>query len=325
MFPARRMRRLRIHPKVRELVSETSLSPRSFVQGLFVDEGLRERKEISSLPGVYRLPVEEVAKEAGRIEDSGIPAVLLFGVPKSKDEAGSQAYSSSGVVQRTLRSVKEITDLAVMTDLCLCQYTDHGHCGVLKGDRVNNDETLKLYARIAASHAAAGADVIAPSGMMDGQVAAIRQGLDKEGFEEVPILSYAVKYASSLYAPFREAAESRPAFGDRKSHQMDISTARQALLEAEADLEEGADILMVKPALPYLDIIRLLRESYPAPVAAFQVSGEYSMIKAAAIRGWLDEEAVFREAFTSMKRAGADFIITYYAEDIARRLSTGGL
>lgn len=320
MFPARRLRRLRVHPRVRELVSETRLAPGCFVQGIFVDENLRQPREVASLPGVYRLPVERVAKEASAVEELGIPAVLLFGVPGAKDSTGSEAYNPEGVVQRAVRAIKETTNLAVITDLCLCQYTDHGHCGVLKGESVSNDETLELYGRVAVSQALAGADVIAPSGMMDGQVAAIRRALDEEGFQELPILSYAVKYASSLYAPFRDAAESKPAFGDRQSHQMDITTARQALIEAETDLQEGADILMVKPALPYLDIVRLLRDRFPVPIAAFQVSGEYSMIKAAAMKGWIDEGAVFLETLTSIRRAGADFIITYYAKDVVRRL-----
>lgn len=323
MFPTRRMRRLRVHPRLRELVAETNLSPNHLVQGLFVDETLREREEVPSLPGVFRLPLGQVAKEAALLEDVGLPALLLFGIPAEKDPRGSGAADPDGVAQRAVRAVKETTDLAVIADLCLCQYTDHGHCGLLRGARIDNDATLEAYGRVAASQAEAGADVIAPSGMMDGQVGAIREALDEAGYPETAILSYAAKYASSFYGPFREAAGSRPAFGDRRGHQMDPSAARQAILEAEADLAEGADVLMVKPALPYLDILRTLRDRFPVPLAAFQVSGEYAMIKAAALKGWLDEEPVVREALTAMRRAGADFVVTYFARDVARGLGPG--
>lgn len=323
MFPIRRLRRLRIHPRVRDLVSETSLEPRNLVQGLIVDETLRERREVASMPGVFRLPLDQVAKEAALLEDLGIPGLLLFGVPAAKDAEGSEAAAAEGVAQRATQFVKEATDLAVITDLCLCQYTDHGHCGLLRDRAIDNDATLEAYGRVAVSQAEAGADLVAPSGMMDGQVGAIRRALDAAGFPETPILSYAVKYASSFYGPFREAADSRPSFGDRRSHQMDIATARQALLEAEADRAEGADILMVKPALPYLDILRTLRQRFDAPLAAFQVSGEYAMIKAAAMKGWLNEEEVVRETLTAIRRAGADFVITYFARDMARRLWPG--
>ncbi len=324
MFPARRMRRLRIHPRLRELVRETRLSPRDLVQPIFVDENLESRAEIHSMPGVYRWSLRDLGKESGFIEDLGIPAVILFGIPRRKDETGSGAYDPGGVVQRAIGVVKETTNLAVIADVCLDEYTSHGHCGVLRDGAIDNDATLDLYARTAVSQARAGADMVAPSGMMDGQVATIRQALDREGFPQLPILAYAVKYASALYAPFREAAGSAPAFGDRRSHQMDPPNAREAVEEARLDLEEGADVLMVKPALPYLDILAHLRATFDAPLAAYHVSGEYSMIKAAAMKGWLQEGAVLREVLTGIKRAGANFIITYNAKDYAAAPADSG-
>jgi porphobilinogen synthase len=309
------MRRLRINPRLRELVQETRLSPRDLVQPIFVDENLEARAEIKSMPGIYRWSLRDLPKEAGFIEDLGIPAVILFGIPQGKDEVGSGAYDPLGVVQKATAVINETTDLAVITDVCLDEYTSHGHCGVLRGGAIDNDATLDLYARTAVSQARAGADMVAPSGMMDGQVAAIRRALDGEGFQELPVLAYAVKYASALYAPFREAAASAPAFGDRRSHQMDPPNSREALEEARLDLEEGADVLMVKPALPYLDILARLRAAFDAPLAAYHVSGEYSMLKAAAMKGWVREEAVLREVLTGIKRAGANFIITYHAKD----------
>ncbi len=267
------------------------------------------------MPGVNRWPLELLAKEAGRVEDLGIPAVILFGIPARKDEVGSGAYAPKGIVQQAVARVKEGTNLAVITDVCLDEYTSHGHCGVLKSGEIDNDATLELYSKIAVTQAQAGADMVAPSGMMDGQVGAIRRGLDEAGLPELPILAYTAKYASSLYGPFREAADSKPAFGDRRSHQMDPSTGRQALEEARLDLEEGADILMVKPALPYLDIVAALRAAYRAPIAAYHVSGEYSMLKAAAMKGWLEESRVLLESLTAIKRAGANFVITYYASE----------
>lgn len=324
MFPARRMRRLRAHPRVRDLVAEASWSPRDLVQPLFVDASLQAPREVASMPGVFRFPVDRVAKEATHLEDLGLPAVLLFGVPAERDATGSGAWDPDGVVQRAVRAVKEVTDLAVLTDLCLCQYTDHGHCGLLRGEALDNDGTVEAYGRVAVSQAKAGADVVAPSGMMDGQVAEIRKALDEAGFPELPLLSYAVKYASAFYGPFRDAADSAPSFGDRRSHQMDPATARQALLEAETDLQEGADVLMVKPGLPYLDVLRTLRDRFAVPLAAYQVSGEYAMIKAAALKGWLDEGAAVDESLTALRRAGADFLVTYFAKDAARRRRGGG-
>ena len=321
MYPATRMRRLRGHPRVRELVRETRLSPKDLVYPIVVDERLKARESIRSLPGVHRQSVRTVADEAAAVEDLRIPAVILFGIPKEKDEDGSGAFAKDGVIQEAIRRIKEITDLAVIADLCLCEYTSHGHCGLLRGAHIDNDQTLDVYGRIAVSQALAGSDMIAPSGMMDGQVAAIRKELDETGFKELPILSYAVKYASAFYGPFREAAEGAPKFGDRKGHQMDPGTAVQALREARLDLAEGADILMVKPAMPYLDILATLRREMDVPLAAFQVSGEYAALKAAAENGWVDEEQVVLESLTAIKRAGADFILTYFAKEYASRMA----
>lgn len=317
-FPKTRLRRLRSHPKLRELVSETRLSEKDLVAPLFVDATISSPKNIESLPGVQRFPVGSVTKQAMKLADLGIPAVLLFGVPESKDDTGSGAFSKDGVVQRAVSSIKEATDIAVITDLCLCEYTTHGHCGVLAGRRISNDKTLEVYRKIAVSQADAGADMIAPSGMMDGQVGAIRAALDEEGFDNIPILAYSTKFASSLYGPFREAADSRPSFGDRRTHQMDARNVEEARREVKLDLEEGADVLMVKPALPYLDILAMLRREINVPLAAYQVSGEYSMIKASAERGWLDESKFVEESLTAIKRAGAAFMVTYFAEQFAQ-------
>ncbi len=311
------MRRLRGNPRIRELLRETRLSPKDLVCPIFVDERLKAQESVRSLPGVHRQSQRTVADEVAAVADLGIPAVILFGIPKEKDEGGSGAFAKDGVIQGAVRRIKEVTDLAVIVDLCLCQYTSHGHCGLLRGARIDNDQTLDVYRRIAVSQALSGSDMIAPSGMMDGQVAAIRTELDDAGFEELPILSYAVKYASAFYGPFREAAEGAPKFGDRKGHQMDPGSAVQALREARLDLEEGADILMVKPAMPYLDILAALRREMDVPLAAFQVSGEYAALKAAAEKGWVDEEQVVLESLTAIKRAGADFILTYFAKEYA--------
>ncbi len=304
-------------PAIRALVRETDLSPRDLICPMFVNENIREPKAIGSMPGVNALPLEGVAEEARSAGALGIPAVLLFGVPKLKDEQGSEAWSETGIVQKAIRSVKAETELTVIADLCLCEYTSHGHCGVLRGDVVDNDPTLELYGRIAVSQAEAGADIIAPSGMMDGQVRAIRKDLDGAGFTDLPIMSYAAKYASAFYGPFRDAAESTPRFGDRRTHQMDPGNAREAIREMRLDVEEGADILMVKPALPYLDIIREARSTFELPIAAYNVSGEYAMVKAAAANGWLDHDRAMMESLTSIKRAGADMIITYFAKEAA--------
>ncbi len=321
MFPATRMRRLRAHPKIRELVRGTRLSPKDLVYPVFVDARAKAPQAIASMPGIHRQSLRTVAKEAGETADLGIPAIILFGLPEAKDEAGTSAFAKDGVIQEAIRRIKEVTDLAVIADLCMCEYTSHGHCGLLRGARIDNDRTLEAYGRIAVSQALTGADMVAPSGMMDGQVAAIRSALDEAEFEELPILSYAVKYASAFYGPFREAAEGAPKFGDRRSHQMDPGSAVQALREARLDLAEGADVLMVKPAMPYLDILATLRREADAPLAAFQVSGEYSALKAAAANGWLDEEAAVLESLTAIKRAGADFVLTYFAKEYAPRLT----
>ena len=321
MFPQSRARRLRARPNIRDLVRETELSVRDLVYPLFVNENLTTPKEIGSMPGVASLPIADVGGEARDAQDLGIPAVLLFGVPRKKDPRGTSADDPDGIVQRAIMEIRKASEVTIIADLCLCEYTDHGHCGTLKGDTVDNDSTLERYAAIAVSQARAGADIIAPSGMMDGQVAAIRDALDSAGFENVAIMSYSAKYASSFYGPFREAAESTPQHGDRRSHQMDPANAREALREMGLDIEEGADILMVKPALPYLDIVRQARERFDVPIAAYQVSGEYSMIKAAAANGWIDHDRAMMESLLSIKRAGADIIITYFAKEAARMVS----
>ena len=318
-----RSRRLRGTPTLRAMVRETTLAVTDLIDPLFVVPGAgSERRPIASLPGVSQLTVDALRAEAERIASLGIPAVLLFGLPERKDERASGAYADDGIVQRAVRALKsDNPDLYVITDVCLCEYMSHGHCGIVEGQRVLNDPSLALLAQTAVSHARAGADMVAPSDMMDGRVAALRAALDAEGFSETPLLSYAVKYASAMYGPFREAADSAPTFGDRKSYQMDPANRREALKEAAQDIAEGADMVMVKPALSYLDIVRDVRGMTNLPVAAYNVSGEYAMVKAAAAQGWLDERATALEILTSIKRAGADLILTYHAKDAARWLA----
>ena len=313
----RRMRRLRVQG-IREMVRETDLGIQNLVQPIFVDERISEPRLIESMPGQYHQSIESVALEAGALEDLGVPAVLLFGLPSTKDEMGSAAADPEGVIQKAVQSIKEGTNLVVITDLCLCEYTSHGHCGLVRGERVLNDESLPLLGEVAVSQAQAGADIVAPSGMMDHMVRAIRTSLDWEGFADTPILSYSAKYASTFYGPFREAAQSGFAFGDRRGYQMDPANFAEALWEVQLDIEEGADMVMVKPAMPYLDVLRAVKEMFGMPTAAYQVSGEYSMIQAAAERGWLDERAAFLESLMCIKRAGADMIITYWAKEFAR-------
>lgn len=320
MFPITRSRRLRSCKNIRSMVRETSLSINDFIYPLFVCEGKGVRNEVASMPGIYNLSVDEIVKEAREAESLGIKSVILFGIPGHKDEEGSGAYGSDGIVQKAIKAIKDFTELYVITDVCMCEYTSHGHCGrVVNGD-VDNDSTLDMLAREALSHAEAGADMVAPSDMMDGRVKAIRSMLDDNGYSHIPIMSYAVKYASGYYGPFREAADSTPAFGSRKTYQMDPANRREALKEAYSDIEEGADIIMVKPALAYLDIIREVKDSCNIPVASYNVSGEYAMIKAAGKNGWIDEEKVMMETLLSMKRAGSDLIITYFAKDAAKIL-----
>ena len=317
-YPTIRHRRLRYNPLVRDMVRETVLTKNDLIYPLFVVPGVKIRKEVKSMPGVYNLSIDELVKECKDVRDLGIPAVILFGIPEHKDEVGSEAYAENGIIQRAVRAVKtEIKDLLVITDVCMCEYTSHGHCGILKGEEILNDETVSLLAKEAVSHAEAGADIIAPSDMMDGRVAAIRKALDYKGFTKIPIMSYAAKYSSGFYGPFRDAAESAPAFGDRKSHQMDIGNINEALREVAEDIEEGADIVMVKPAGPYLDVIRKVKDTFGMPTAAYQVSGEYAMIKAAGKNGWIDEERVMVESAFAIKRAGADMFLTYFAKDLA--------
>ncbi|MBA4356413.1 MAG: porphobilinogen synthase [Humidesulfovibrio sp.] len=315
-----RGRRLRKSPGLRALVRENEIRPSDLVMPYFVVEtdDVSFKKPIGSMPGQFQLSLAELEKSVGAAVKNGLLSVLLFGIPKVKDEVGSQAYADEGIVQEAVRRLKQrFPELVVITDVCLCEYTSHGHCGIVqKGGAILNDPTLNLLAQAALSHVRAGADMVAPSDMMDGRVLAIRETLDESGFTDTPIMSYAVKYASAFYGPFREAAESTPKFGDRKTHQMDPANSREALREAAADLDEGADILMVKPGLPYLDIIRQLRDSFDVPIAAYNVSGEYSMVKAAAANGWIDEERMVLEMMTSFKRAGADIILTYFAEDV---------
>jgi porphobilinogen synthase len=323
-FPQQRLRRTRRTAALRGLVRETRLSPEDFVYPIFVTAGQDVRNPVASMPGIFQLSINHAVAEAERAHDLGIPAVLLFGIPDQKDEAATGAYDSEGIVQLATRAIKDsLPELLVITDVCLCEYMSHGHCGVVEKDtgEVLNDVSLELLARTAASQAEAGADVVAPSDMMDGRVAAIRAELDNEGFENTPIMTYAAKYASAFYGPFRDAADSAPQFGDRRSYQMDPANAREALVETELDIEEGADIVMVKPALPYLDVLRRVRETMALPVAAYNVSGEYAMVKAAAQNGWLDEELAVIEALTGIKRAGADIIISYHAPDAAKWLS----
>lgn len=319
----KRPRRLRRTDGLRRMMQETLLQPSHLIQPLFVDETATEARPIASMPGMMRYPLTEVAAAATAIYEAGVPAVILFGIPAQKDELASQAYAKTGVVQRGISAIKNaIPELQVITDVCLCEYMSHGHCGIVEGSEVLNDPSLKLLAQTALSHAEAGADMVAPSDMMDGRIAAIRHMLDENNFSQVPILSYAVKYASAFYGPFREAAESTPSFGNRATYQMDPANLREALREAELDVEEGADILLVKPAMSYLDIVFALRESFDVPLAAYHVSGEYAMLKAAAERGWVDEQQAVLEALTSIKRAGADLIVTYYAKQVAEWLNS---
>jgi porphobilinogen synthase len=320
-FPQTRLRRLRATRALRGLVRETSLEPADFVYPLFVAHGLDRRESIEAMPGIDRLSIRHAVTEAAEVAELGVPAVLLFGIPASKDEEGSGAWDEEGVVQLATRALKEeLPDLIVIADLCLCEYTSHGHCGVLREGIVDNDATLELLSRTAVSQARAGADLVAPSDMMDGRVGVIRQALDESGYTETPILAYSAKFASAFYGPFREAADSTPAFGDRRGYQMDPANGREALREARLDVEEGADIVMVKPALPYLDVIRAVKEQTGMPVAAYNVSGEYAMIKAAVAAGYLDERTAVLEALTGIRRAGADVVVTYHAKEAARWL-----
>jgi porphobilinogen synthase len=319
-FPFERPRRLRRSERLRAMVRETTLSPANLIYPLFVAPGEGLRREIPSLPGCFHLSVDEAAREAEEIERLGIGGVILFGLPSAKDPVGSEGYADDGVVQNAIRAIRAAcNELLVVTDVCLCEYTSHGHCGVVEDGEVQNDPTLALLAKMAVSHAKAGAHVVAPSDMMDGRVGAIREALDEAGYSSLPILSYAAKYASAFYGPFREAADSAPQFGDRRGYQMDPANVREALHEVALDVEEGADIVMVKPALPYLDVIRAVAETSDRPVAAYNVSGEYAMVKAAAARGWVDEDRMMREILTSIRRAGADVILTYHAKEFARR------
>jgi porphobilinogen synthase len=322
MFPLHRYRRLRKNETIRKMVRETSVLPDDFIYPLFVTFGKGIKKEISSMPGCFQESVDEVVKNAKEIYSLGISSVILFGIPEYKDEIGSGAYDDHGVVQDAIRAIKDaVPELFIITDVCMCEYTSHGHCGVVKDGEVQNDPTLELLSKEAVSHAKAGADMVAPSDMMDGRVEAIRLALDDEGFDGIPIMSYAVKYASAFYGPFREAAESTPQFGDRRSYQMDPANRREALKEAALDIDEGADIVMVKPALAYLDVISDVKNAFDVPVAAYNVSGEYSLVKAAGRLGWIDEQRIMMEILTSIKRAGADLILTYFAKDAAKILN----
>ena len=321
-FPATRMRRMRRDAPMRRLVRETALAPSDFIYPMFIVPGTGSRTEVGSMPGVFQVSADEALREIGEAAELGVSGVILFGLPSAKDAMGSEAYAADGVTQQAIRAIKAAhPEVLVVTDVCLCEYTDHGHCGVLDGAHVVNDATLDLLAHTAVSHAEAGADIVAPSDMMDGRVGAIRAALDDAGFSETPILSYAAKYASAFFGPFREAADSAPQFGDRRGYQMDPANAREAMREIELDVEEGADGIMVKPALPYLDIIARARQRFDLPLAAYNVSGEYAMVKAAARAGWLDERSVVLEALTGIKRAGADIILTYHALEAARWLA----
>ncbi len=322
-FPVHRPRRLRRTEALRTLVRETRLTPRSLVYPLFVCPGSKVKDEIRSMPGNFRWSMDLLVEECKSAFDLGIPAVILFGIPETKDEVGSGAYDPDGIVQRAMRALKKaLPHLIVIGDVCLCEYTSHGHCGMVKGNEIENDPTLDLLAKTALTQAQAGADIVAPSDMMDGRVARIRRELDAHGLSHIPILSYASKYASAFYGPFREAADSAPQFGDRKSHQMDPANQREALREIALDIEEGADIVMVKPAMPYLDVIALARRQFDVPIAAYQVSGEFSLIEAAGQRGWVDRDRIIMESLTCIQRAGADIILTYFAKDAARLLKS---
>jgi porphobilinogen synthase len=322
-FPTHRPRRLRRSEALRDLVRETRLTFAGLIYPMFVCPGTKVRKEVSSMPGIYQQSADQIVEEAREVESLGIPGIILFGLPESKDPRGASSLSAQGVVQRAIEAIRKAKlKLLLITDVCLCEYTDHGHCGVIENGEVANDPTLSILAQQALSHARAGADIIAPSDMMDGRVGAIRETLDEHKFENIAILSYAAKYCSGFYGPFREAAQSTPQFGDRRSYQMDSANAREALKEVELDLEEGADMVLVKPALPYLDIIRRVRDAFDVPVAAYNVSGEYAMVKAASQKGWLDEKRVVLEILTGIQRAGAEIILTYHAKDAARWLKT---
>ena len=328
-FPKYRPRRLRSNKLIRDLVRENHLSVKDLIMPLFVRPGNGIKNEISSMPGNYQFSVDTLVEEVKELASLGIPGVILFGIPSTKDELGTEAYADDGIIQKAVRAIKEnVSDILVITDVCMCEYTNHGHCGYIKKDektgeyQIDNDETLKLLTKEALSHAEAGVDMVAPSDMMDGRVGAIRDILDDNGYDNIPIMSYAAKYASAYFGPFRDAAESPPSFGDRRTYQMDTPNSEEAIREVALDIEEGADIVMVKPALPYLDIIRLIKDQFGYPVAAYNVSGEYSMVKAAHEKGWLDEKAVALETLTGIKRAGADIILTYWAKDAARWLSS---
>ena len=323
-YPLYRPRRLRESPLIRKMVRETTLRTADLIYPLFTLHGRGVREPIASMPGQFRLSIDELLKECKDAQSMGIPGVLLFGIPQDKDARGSEAYAEDGIIQQAVRAIKEtVPDLLVITDVCLCEYTSHGHCGIVEEGRVKNDPTLELIARTALSHVEAGADMVAPSDMMDGRVAAIREALDEAGYQETPIMAYSAKYASAFYGPFREAAGSAPQFGDRRSYQMDPANATEAMREVALDVDEGADIVMVKPALPYLDIISRVKAEFGLPVAAYSVSGEYAMIRAAGQLGWVDEERVMVEALTSIRRAGADIILTYFAKDLARLIEQG--
>jgi porphobilinogen synthase len=320
-FPAVRLRRMRQNERLRGLVRETQLHVNQLIYPLFIAEGINQPREIAAMPGIMQWPLEDLRREVERIAKLGITAVLLFGIPNEKDEVGSQAYAQEGIIQQAIRRIKaEVPEMLVVTDVCLCEYTSHGHCGIISDGNVQNDASLELLSRMALSHAEAGADIVAPSDMMDGRVGSIRHTLDEHGFSQLPIMSYAAKFASGFYGPFREAAGSSPQFGDRRSYQMDPANGREALREIDQDIAEGADIVMVKPAFAYMDIIRQVRDHCNLPIAAYSVSGEYSMIKAAAQKGWIDEKRVALEILTGIKRAGANIIITYFAPDIAQWL-----
>ena len=321
-FPIHRMRRLRASEPIRNLVRETRLDPAEFILPLFACPGEGVRREIGAMPGNFQMSVDEIARECQEVKALGIGGVILFGLPESKDEMASGAYADDGIVQRAIRAIRrEVPGLLILTDVCNCEYTSHGHCGKIVNGEVDNDQTLEWLAAAAVSHARAGADMVAPSDMMDGRVAAIRRALDANGFSRIPILSYAAKFASVFYGPFREAAESTPQFGDRRSYQMDPANAREAMREIELDIEEGADMIMVKPAMPYLDIIRQARDRFPLPLGAYQVSGEFSSLMAAIQNGWLDRDRTIIESLTAIRRAGADFVLTYFAKDAARLLA----
>ena len=323
-FPQIRQRRLRMKAPFRAMVRETILQTEDFIYPLFVVPGNKVKKEVPSMPGVYNLSIDEAVKECAEVKALGIPAVILFGIPEHKDEVGSEAYNDNGIIPQAVRAIKKaVPDLMVITDVCLCEYTSHGHCGIVHGDQILNDESVELLVKESLAHARAGADMVAPSDMFDGRIGAIRKALDENKFNTLTIMSYAAKYASGFYGPFRDAAQSTPQFGDRKSHQMDPANSDEALREVEQDIAEGADIVMVKPALPYLDIVRRVKDTFAMPTAAYNVSGEYAMIKAAGQKGWIDEQRVMMETLLSIKRAGADLILTYFAKDAAKLISAG--